>query len=324
MTKQDAVRAVVELARRAPSVHNSQPWLWRAAPSGVDLCADETRHLAVSDPHRRNLVISCGCALHHAQVVAAALGWEARVTRLPDGTGSDRLARIELLRSTPPPDAVDVLRSVRERHTDRRRFSTRPVDEELLHDLARLAGTWGGHAVPIVDVTDRFRLDLLVARARDHQARDDRVVREQQTWIDHGPSDGIPSTVVPAADPSTSLVREVRFAPGSLQDPVAELETADGVIVLCGYDDTRADWLRTGEALSAIWLRATLLGLSVVPLSQVIEVDETRSALQHDVLAGLAVPHLLVRLGWEAPSRSPLRPTARRPVDEVLEHYDTP
>ena len=72
------------------------------------------------------------------------------------------------------------------------------------------------------------------------------------------------------------------------------------MILLCGYDDTRADWLRTGEALSALWLRATLTGLSVVPLSQVIEVEETRSALQHEVLRGLAVPHLLVRLGWEA------------------------
>ena len=161
-------------------------------------------------------------------------------------------------------------------------------------------------------MTDRFHLDRLVDRSRDHQAGDEKVTREQQAWVDHGPTDGIPSTVVPAAHPTTSLVREVRFAPGSLQDPAADLETADGVIVLCGYDDTRADWLRTGEALSALWLRATLQGLSVVPLSQVTEVDETRSALQHDVLGGLAVPHLLVRLGWEAPEPDPAR--AHRPA----------
>ena len=73
------VRAVVELACRAPSVHNTQPWIWRTTPYGVDLLADESRHLAVSDPTGRNMVISCGCALHHAQVVAAALGWETRV-----------------------------------------------------------------------------------------------------------------------------------------------------------------------------------------------------------------------------------------------------
>lgn len=71
-TAREAVRAVVELARRAPSVHNTQPWIWRNTSYGVDLLADQSRHLAVSDPTGRNLVISCGCALHHAQVVAAA------------------------------------------------------------------------------------------------------------------------------------------------------------------------------------------------------------------------------------------------------------
>ena len=151
--------------------------------------------------------------------------------------------------------------------------------------------------MPVVDVTDRFRVDRLVERARDHQSRDARVAGEQQEWVDHGPVDGVPSAVLPAPDASTSVATATRFGPGLLDDPTPELESSDGVLLLCGYDDGPADWLRTGEALSALWLRATLDGLSVVPLSQVIEVDETRAALQHEVLGGLAVPHLLVRLG---------------------------
>ncbi len=34
------LRRVIEHAVRAPSVHNSQPWLWRVDPEGVDLFAD--------------------------------------------------------------------------------------------------------------------------------------------------------------------------------------------------------------------------------------------------------------------------------------------
>jgi hypothetical protein len=59
-------------------------------------------------------------------------------------------------------------------------------------------------------------------------------------------------------------------------------------------------------------------GLSVVPLSQVVEVAETRNALQHQVLDDLAVPLLLVRVGWQPISRRHLEPTSRRPVDDVL------
>jgi hypothetical protein len=317
--REEVLRPLVELACRAPSVHNTQPWAWRSTDDGLDLYADPSRALGVSDPDGRNLVISCGAALHHAEVVAGAMGWAATVTRFPDGPGSTRLAHLALTPSPISDDAADVLLSVRERCTDRRRFTSWPVPDDLLHAFARTGGTWGAHLVPVVDATDRFRVDRLVERARALQARDQRVVQEQRTWVDRGPEDGIPSSVLPSPDRSTTVVVPSRFTTGLLDDPAPELESSDGVIIICGYADGPEDWLRTGEALSALWLRATLDGLSVVPLSQVIEVEETRMALQHDVLGGLAVPHILVRLGWQELSRSELARTARRPLDEVLD-----
>ena len=317
--REEVLRPLVELACRAPSVHNTQPWAWRSTDDGLDLYADHSRGLGVSDPDGRNLVISCGAALHHAQVVAGAMGWAVTVTRIPDGPGSPRLAHLALTPSPISDDAGDVLLSVRERCTDRRRFTSWPVPDDLLHAFARTGGTWGAHLVPVVDATDRFRVDRLVERARALQARDQRVAGEQRAWVDHGPDDGVPLAVLPSPDLSTTVSTPNRFNAGLLDDPAPELESSDGVILICGYSDGPEDWLRSGEALSALWLRATLDGLSVVPLSQVIEVDETRHSLQHDVLGGLAVPHILVRLGWQELSRSELARTARRPLDEVLD-----
>jgi hypothetical protein len=59
-------------------------------------------------------------------------------------------------------------------------------------------------------------------------------------------------------------------------------------------------------------------GLSVVPLSQAIEVDETRATLTNSVLAGTIVPHLLVRVGWQPIGRRDLVRTPRRRVEEVM------
>ena len=67
-----------------------------------------------------------------------------------------------------------------------------------------------------------------------------------------------------------------------------------------------------------MWLAATLTRLSVVPLSQVVEVTETRDALQREVLGGLARPLIMVRVGWQAIGRSHSPRTPRRPVDDVL------
>ena len=55
--------AVVELARHAPSVHNTQPWHFEDDHGVLTLRRDETRRLPVLDPDARQQTLSCGAAL---------------------------------------------------------------------------------------------------------------------------------------------------------------------------------------------------------------------------------------------------------------------
>ncbi len=57
------VAAVVAMAGRAPSVHNTQPWRFAIHDSAIDLLADTSRLLPSIDPDGRELMISCGAAL---------------------------------------------------------------------------------------------------------------------------------------------------------------------------------------------------------------------------------------------------------------------
>ncbi len=315
----DVLRRVVELAQRAPSVHNTQPWHWRGDGTALELCADRSRQLVVSDPDGRNLVISCGAVLHHALVVARALGLGTDVVLLPDPEQPDLLARVELSAGEPLPSASDVLEAVAQRCTDRRRFTSWPVPDERLTHLAAQATAWSSRALPLTDVSERFRAELLMNRAVDLQAADESRQREQAEWLNAGAFDGVPSSVIPA--PADVLVRRPgRFRSGFLDDEESrEVEGADGLIVICAPTDDTMAWLRAGEALSAMWLEAAREGLSLVPLTQVVEFTQTRDALRLEVLGGLAHPLMLVRVGWQAISRSQLPPTPRRPVGEVLE-----
>ena len=70
----ETVRAAMALATRAPSVHNTQPWRWRIGAHSMHLYAEQSLHLAHTDPDGRDLLISCGAALHHAAVALYALG----------------------------------------------------------------------------------------------------------------------------------------------------------------------------------------------------------------------------------------------------------
>ncbi|HVQ18654.1 MAG TPA: NAD(P)H nitroreductase, partial [Actinomycetes bacterium] len=75
------------------------------------------------------------------------------------------------------------------------------------------------------------------------------------------------------------------------------------------------------EAMSALWQEATTEGLSIVPLSQVVEVTETRISLD-DLLGPGLRPQILLRVGWQEIGRSDLPRTPRRSLDEILRDQD--
>ena len=76
-------------------------------PDSIELPADEARDLTATDPDRRDLLLSCGAALHHLQVALAALDLTVCVHRLPDLENLDHLATVESLPSRPvPPTAT--------------------------------------------------------------------------------------------------------------------------------------------------------------------------------------------------------------------------
>lgn len=308
---------VIELALTAPSVHNTQPWLWRVVDDRIELYADRSRQLQVADPSGRNLTISCGAALHHLQVAAAALGWPAEVTRMPDPENPDHLATITLRPGYPTPRAESELAALRNRRTDRRRFTSWPVPPERLNHLAASVSGPGVQVVPLTDVSERFRVELLVSRAMTIEAADHRFADEQAAWVDHSPVDGIPDSALPPVN-GRRPIRPSRFAGVPDPPPDGPLEASDGLLVVCTDGDSPESWLWTGELLCRLWTEAMEEGLSLVPLSQVVEVAETRSVLYHDILGGLVHPQILVRIGWQEIARSPQPATPRRPLADVL------
>jgi nitroreductase len=312
------LRRLVDLACSAPSVHNTQPWSWRFSDEGLRLYADPQRQLPVEDPGGRNLVISCGAVLDHFRYAARALGWDTHVDRLPDGDAGGALAEVRITRGTPSRSAADDLAVLRIRCTDRRRFTSWPVPPLLVDQLVDVARSRGARACPVQDEGVRHRLELLAHEAHAARVRDPIASLEQRQWVGRRPSgDGVPLDVLPAADAPAALPRN-RFGTGLVQETRAVVESGDGVIVLGGATDDALSWLLTGEALSSLWLEATTTGLSVVPLSLPVEVDDVRQQLQGVLPDDGLYPHLLVRIGWQAIGRSELPRTPRRPLAEVL------
>ena len=308
------IRAAVELGSHAPSLHNSQPWRWRLDGRSLLLQADLRRWLPATDADGRDLVVSCGAALHHTRVALAAAGVHAAVHRIPDPQRPDDLAALELSRAVPSTPT-----------SSSPRRSPPPYRPAPLLDLGRP----GVHAAALVQraseqgallrvITGRARHALTSTLRDAATVQDDTPAYQTETAVWSGvesADDGIPAANLLATPPDPAHGR--RFTPGRIQqEPSGEPDGALLAVIGTASDDTMSQ-LRAGEALSAVLLQATLLGLATCPLSQVLEVDDTRRVLRDDVLDGAMAPQLVLRLGF-APSGPALPATPRRPVTEFL------
>lgn len=314
------IRAGLEIACRAPSVHNTQPWRWSVSEHEVHLFADRARRLPVIDPDGREMLISCGAALHHARIAFRALGWSPVVQRMPSPGNPDHLATIELHRLTRvDPRLATLVEAARRRHTDRRPYLPVPVPPQLLD---RLAYTANAEQVRVTLLTEQSRrremIDALM-HADAVQRQDPMYQAEVAEWVRHRPdaTQGIPVSTVPQARNGGFDMAGRRFSPGTLEMPASASDGATLYVLSTGVDN-RLSWLRTGEALSALLLAAAKAKLASCTLSQVSEVPAVRDLARRVALGGTGEPHLVVRVGWPVTVEFPGPPVARRPVDEVI------
>ena len=315
------IRAAIELAVRAPSIHNTQPWYWRVGDRTVHLYADTGRHLVHADPDQRDLLLSCGIALHHTRVALAALGWQARTTRFPNSADPDHIAAIQLQEHQPTEQDVELAAAIPRRRTDRRYYSSWPVPAG---HLGRIVSRAAQEGVVVRKTEASYFIEQAMAFAAASHAVDTDYATELAVWSGrHGSADGVPAASVPDADEAIGFPTR-RFAAAGLSQTggVSPLDDAGELLVLGTPSDDTLSRLRAGEATSAILLTATALGLASCPLTEPLEVATTRAGLRANVLDDNGFPQMIIRVGWAPTNADPLPATPRRSVDEFLRALD--
>jgi nitroreductase len=314
----DVLAGVAAAACCAPSILNTQPWRWRVGPDRLELFAEPRRHLRVTDPDGRLLIISCGAVLHHACVALAAQGWTTRVVRTPGMATTGPLA---VLHGFEPVAITASARqqehAMRTRHTDRRPVSDRPVASPVIRAIA--AGVPGAVRLQVLTADRVLELAATVSRADALRARDPLAREELDHWTSRPMPDGVglPPEVLPERPAQTTVPgREFGHA-GTLPIGTGH-DRAATYALLYGDSDDPTGWLRAGEALSAIWLAATAMDVSVLPLSDVVAVPATREALRR-LLKPFDHPYLVLRLGIPDPLPGTPPRTPRLPTAELVE-----
>lgn len=314
----DALDAAARVALHAPSIFNTQPWSWRIDETALELRADRSRQLQVVDPQGYFLLMSCGAALHHARIALAADGWSVDVQRLRPSSDGDLLARLCLVGTRVSDPAVLALRdAIPRRHTDRRPYADQPVPAEAVAALVTAAEA-EETKVHQVRLGQMPMLAIAVATAGADEMASSDYRSELLRWTNRPEwsADGVPPATGVAKVPRRVPVREFAVFPqeGTPVEPGGDRGAV--YLILYGSGLSPHEWLRAGEALSAVLLTAVSLDLASAPITDVLEVDHPRD-LVRGLLGSVGEPYAVVRCGYPIDG-APLAQSPRRGAEEVV------
>jgi hypothetical protein len=286
------LKAIIECAKLAPSVHNTQPWSFTTTGDTIGIRADRRRGLPVLDPDGRELTVSCGAAVEFGYVAVRGLGRECTVHLLPDPGDPDLLATLTIGEDRPTDDDERALLSaIPRRYTDRGEYDETAVAPGLAAVLEQGVARHGAWLMPLDRDGDRLAIIEALTSAEAATAADPAYRTELTDWLrsESGP-DGVPLAAL--GDPgSSATVTDVPLRdfhgedrhphPGGEGPPPA---VARDALLMVGTDgDDPLSWLQSGRAVGWLLLRLTVAGLSAQPLGQALDVESARTRLAADL-----------------------------------------
>lgn len=288
-------RRAARLSFRAPSAHNTQPWLLDYAPERVELRFDPARDLRAGDPTRRDLFLSLGALVEALLIAASAAGiaveFEPAVEAERSYVGTFVPAGAPYETSFTPGDLAA-------RQTSRLEYAPGRLTDD---DIAAARGALAGGA-ELHELAARDLVDLYVVGDR-HLYDSPPVVDELRSWLRLSGRDpryaldglsydclglgrataaGLALLLRPRVYP---FVRALRLHSTFTAATRSLLEQEGSVLVLTGATGTPEQVLTHGRWLLRVWLELARRGLYAHPLSQILDCAATERELATRVRA---------------------------------------
>jgi len=312
----------------APNAHNKQPWVVDLRGEGIDLYVDPLRLLPQTDPPARQITISQGTFLEILAIAATHYGLKADVTLFPNGIdaleyiGKSPVAHISLTEHKDVRED-ELFGYILKRHTNRRVYAGPPLTDA---ELVTLRQSYADENYPLHIFTDSALISQIAGMMTEAMRietynrsmhgetvemlrfNDDEV--EQHRDGLSFPNLGITGVKLFFAKLFTS--RSSAFDESFLQRTVGSIRegafSSQAIGLISSRGATRTDEIMVGRHFARLFLTVTRMGLSLHPMSQIMEIDSVKSQFMKVIHIQDEEPQMLFRLGRSAPTpHSPRR-----------------
>ena len=310
-SNEEKLKFLLNYAVLAPSSQNTQPWKFNVSGNEIEVFSDKTRWLTVADADQREFYISIGSALENLLIAAGHFGYASDVQYFPEPNKTELVASVRLI-----PDGKlengdsGLFQAILARHTNRQPYENRTLSDSDLQLLNNVTNKgFGLYLASDPDIKSKFR-DLEV-QADKSQYDNVEYKSELGYWLGQGMMGytGIQAKIAQFSVLFLDVGKDQTKKDSDLLNSTLTL----GFITSSENDRTRQ--VKAGQLFERVWLTATASNIRVQPMSQVLEVPQTKAELAKLVPDKGIYLQQTFRLGY-APPETELTP--RRPLKEVL------
>jgi nitroreductase len=310
-SREEQLRFLLRYAILAPSNRNTQPWQFSIGRDQVTIHSDASRWQQVSDPHKRELYISLGCALENLLIALEHFGFGYVVTRAPGADDPSIVAQVAILDNlVPTPRAANLIQAIVKRHTHHGLYRKRAVGATALKKLMECKLEHDLDLLLTPDGAIKRAVDKLMLQGDALAFSNPRYRRELAECIGEG-SFGGPWLLSRAQEFAVAHLGVSKVVARGDHQALMSSPVFGLISSRAGGNEAR---IKAGQLLERLYLAATGVGLVLQPISQLLEVDRVRLSFSKLFRAG-GVPLMPFRLGY---ADTPGHRTPRRPLEEVL------
>ncbi|MFK8271171.1 Acg family FMN-binding oxidoreductase [Capnocytophaga stomatis] len=311
---------MIEYAIKAPSGHNTQPWLFEMTDNQIIIHPNFDKHLAAVDGDNRELFISLGCATENLCLAASALSYQPNVSVSPQGIITVHLEKSELVEKDLLFDQIET------RQTNRSVYNKKEIPEEELKSILQCFEEEGNGAIYVwKNKTSEF--DLLcqfVMKGNEIQMNDEAFKQELLSWIrfnkrhSEKTNDGISYAALGAPNLPLFITKPIVKASLSSKKQnktdAKKIASSSHIVLLTSTENTVVSWVKTGRILQRFLLLLTQKGIAHAYLNQPCEIPELRQKMQKELPIKGEIPQILLRIGYA----KSLPYSKRKSVEEVI------
>jgi len=309
--KQDLIRAV-ELARFSPSSHNCQPWLVTALSFDelnqyghlntehyyFSIMFDTERLLTSLPTLNKEMYISCGIFCH---VLLKALSQQGYTCKEHWVEKNNTVLVIEVLpdKASQITDLSTLEKLVAKRLTNRGPYSSKKVTNETIKRWQKTANSFNCQ-LNVINTKDEIdRISTLIKFYGELDFSNKKTWKETYSYIRFDKTQEVEDGFF-----MENLFGKVSFAfqwifrilfhptnhwlskrlglPAYMAKGLAKLVSSTPQLMIISIDhNTNGNYWKSGYALSELYFLAVQIGLSIHPLSVLLQNDEPREKLQH-------------------------------------------